>query len=310
VEALAIGASEIAQVLGISPFGDACQVWNRKKGLIQVEQTEPMFWGTMLEPVVAKVFGMKMGMEVEWFNRRIYSDLRAWQYSSPDAFIQGEPRMLLECKTAGLHMASEWDREAENEDGIPEYYWVQVEWQMSTTQLKTAYVAVLIGGNDFRVYRIEHNPELEEWLLEEGYDFFRKYLLADVEPPIGASRRSRDFLRQRFPRPKTKSRPATPEEMALVGEYAVLRAELKEREIRREELENRLQLAIGDAEGLKWGQGELTWRKTRDREETDWQKLARQLLLALSEKDAAQSIAEYTHVVEGYRRMLLKGKAA
>jgi len=55
----------------------------------------------------------------------------------------------------------DWGLDAGDEDGMPDYYLAQVEWQLSVTGLKTAYIAVLIAGNDFRIYKIHHDPVLE-----------------------------------------------------------------------------------------------------------------------------------------------------
>ena len=309
VRATGVGASEIAAILGISPFADRWQVWAKKKGIIENETTERMYWGTKLEPVIAQVFSERTQLPVEWSNQRIYSKSREWQYSSPDALILTEPRAVLECKTAGLDQAGEWDRDAEDEDGVPEHYWAQVEWQMSTLELDTAYIAVLIAGNDFRYYKIRHDPEFEEMLLEEGYDFWRKHLLGDAEPPIGGSKRARDYLKRRFPREKEKLRAATLDEIVLLDEYARLRGEMEERQDCYDKLENQLKLAIGESEGLTWARGKLTWKKTKDREETDWRKLAESQLAGCSKEERAALIHPYTHPIAGYRRIDFRGAA-
>lgn len=309
IRASGIGASEIAAIVGISPFADRWQIWARKKGLIETQQTDEMFWGKQLEPVIARVFSERMGLPVEWCDRQIFSTKRAWQYASPDAFViiaPCGPKHLLECKTAGLHQSGEWDRDAGNEDGVPDYYVAQVEWQMSTLEIETAYIAVLIAGNDFRVYRINHDPVLEEILVDEGDRFWRHHILADREPPIGASRRAHDYLQRRYPREREKLRPATLEEIALLNEYAQVRAQFEACKSRRDELENQLKNAIGEAEGLTYSRGKFTWKRTKDHVETDWEELAKSQLVGLSEDQKAAFIEEYTHTVPGSRRIYFR----
>ena len=49
-------------------------------------------------------------------------------------------------------------------DEIPDYYMTQVQHYLAVTGVKTADVAVLIGGNDFRIYTIEADEELQSFV--------------------------------------------------------------------------------------------------------------------------------------------------
>ena len=307
-----IGASEIAAILGISPFADRWTIYARKHKLIEPEeQSEEMFWGTMLEPVIAQVFSMRMDLPIEWFNKRVYSKTRPWQYASPDALILTTPKQqVLECKTAGLHSSGEWDRDASDEDGVPDYYAAQVQWQLSTLELEVGYIAVLIAGNDFRVYRIEHDPVLEDILLEEGEEFWRKHIMTKVEPPIGGSERARKYLRKKFPREREKLRPATLDETEWLNQYAELRRLLDQGEDRRKELENQITQAIADHEGLEWQGGKFTWKRTKDRHFVDWRALAEPFMRGFSEDEKKEFIRQYTRTEDGYRRIHFREETA
>lgn len=312
IRANGVSATMISPIAGISPWGDRWTAYAHAKGLIAPEeQTEEMFWGTRLQRVIAQVFCERMELPIEWSDQRVYSKTRPWQCASPDAFILTQPkRQVLECKTAGLHQSHEWDREATNEDGVPDYYVAQVEWQLSTCELEVAYVAVLIAGNDFRIYRIEHDPVLEEILLEEGERFWREHLMSNVPPPIGGSQRARQYLGQRYPRHREKLRPATLDEIAWLDEYAVLRAQSDVIESRRDELENQLKQAIGEAEGLSWSRGKLTWKKSKDHAAVNWEELAENQLVGYSKEEKAALVAQYTETVHGSRRLYFRPEEA
>jgi putative phage-type endonuclease len=311
VQTTGIGASEIAAVAGISDWEGPWEVYARKKELIDgPEQTEEMFWGKTFEPVIAGVFSARMDLPIAWHDKRVYSPTRPWQYASPDAFILTEPkRQILEIKTAGQYRAGEWDREAGNEDGVPEYYVAQVAWQMSVCELDLAYIAVLIGGNDFRVYKIARDPVLEEILIEEGETFWRQYLLPGVEPPLSGSRQARDYLRKRYPREREKLRPATVAETEMLAEYASVRSQLALLEERKGVLENQLTRAIGDHEGLAWERGKMTWKKARDSAKTNWEELAKEQLVGFAPDEQEGLIQQHTHVVAGSRRINFREEA-
>lgn len=307
IETMGIGASEIAAVAGLSPHDGPWEIYARKRGLIErPDETEEMRWGKALEGVIAGVFSVRMGLPIKWSDERIWSKKYSWQYASPDAFILEPERQILEIKTAGQYRAGEWDRDLANEDGVPEYYVVQVAWQMSVCDLPSAYIAVLIGGNDFRVYRIERDPVLEEILVEEGQTFCEKYLIPGIEPPISGSRQARAYIREHFPREREKLRPATVAETEMLEEYATLRSQLALLMERKSTLENRLTRAIGDHEGLEWAGGKLTWKKARDSSETNWEELAKSQLEGYAADARADLIEEYTHVVHGFRRIYFR----
>lgn len=306
-----IGASEIAAILGLSPFLGPLDVYGIKKGRIKMKPSAEKEWGKILQPVVAEQFAKRMGVRVEFWDKPIYSSERAWQRASPDYFVldqhpQPERKAVLECKTAGLYQAKSWDRNATNEDGVPEDYVAQVQWQMTVTGMKLAFIAVLIGGSDFRIYRIEHDPVLEEILNEEGERFVFQHLYANVEPPLEGARHVREYLQARFPRDREKLRPAKPEEAAWLEEYTALRGELEVLESRKDQLESQIKLAIGDAEGLNWPRGKFTWKRARDGSEINWEALARDQIEGYTEQQKKDLIEQHTRVVHGSRRIHLR----
>jgi predicted phage-related endonuclease len=266
-----------------------------------------------LQQPIAQVFSRRMHLPIQWWDQRIYHPERAWQYASPDALILTQPQEILEVKTCSLRYAGDWDRpegEFGDEDQIPDYYWVQVEWQMSVMQLETAWIAVLIAGNDFRVYKIHHDPVLEEILLEQGEKCWRENLMSDVMPQISASQAARNYIRQKHPREKQPVRLATREEIQLLDEYGRARQEFAKTKNRKEGLENQLCQAIGDAEGLSWSGGRMTWKRSRDHFETNWEELAKHQLVGYADDERQALIQQFTHPEPGTRRIYFKEEYA
>lgn len=66
-------------------------------------------------------------------------------------------------------------------DEIPDYYMTQVQHYLAVTGVKTADVAVLIGGNDFRIYTVEADEELQALLIERESEFWA--LVESRTPP-------------------------------------------------------------------------------------------------------------------------------
>lgn len=178
-----IGGSDAAAALGISPWASPCDLW--------LEKTSPhaaplldnrfMYWGRLLEPLLIEEYSRRTGFEVEPL-RGIRSNKYRWMLGNLDGRIKGEPR-LLEIKTAGS--ATGWGEPGSDE--IPLHYGVQVHHYLTLTGFEVADVGVLIGGNDFRLYRVERDKLVSEELIEEEHAFWR--LVETREPPEPANLR-------------------------------------------------------------------------------------------------------------------------
>lgn len=86
---------------------------------------------------------------------------------------------LLEMKTA--HSADGWGEP--NTADIPVYYRAQVQWQMLVTGVGKAFVALLIGGSDYREYVVERDEKDIAVMVEAGRRFMAR-LAAGDPPPI------------------------------------------------------------------------------------------------------------------------------
>ena len=78
--------------------------------------------------------------------------------------------------------ASEWGEEGT--DQIPETYLGQVSYYASLTGVKRVDIAVLIGGQDFRIYTYTSRPELEHDLKRVAKKFWTKHVLAKKPPKL------------------------------------------------------------------------------------------------------------------------------
>ncbi|MER6876538.1 lambda-exonuclease family protein, partial [Amycolatopsis sp. NPDC000673] len=177
----ALGGSEVAAVLGLSPWESRFSLWHRKKGYAaQAEDTEVMRWGRWLEEPIARAFAE---LHPEYRVRRTgtwASRARPWQIATPDRLLSSlTERALLEVKTA--HSADEWGEPGTDE--VPIYYRTQALWQLDTLRLSRAHIAVLISGADYREYAVDWNIS-EVSVLREAAREFLDTLERDQRPDI------------------------------------------------------------------------------------------------------------------------------
>ena len=180
-----IGGSDIAAIIGISPWRTPRDIYLDKKGLVeQQEETDAMYWGTTLEDIVAKEYAKRTGRKIQRCNQQLQHpdypflianiDRAVYDENGKKPVVKGRlvTSRILECKTASQYAAQEWGESGSNQ--VPEYYKAQVLWYMGITGARVCDVAVLIGNRDFRMYTVERDEAVISYLFQEGITFWRE----------------------------------------------------------------------------------------------------------------------------------------
>lgn len=191
-----IGGSEIASILGINNFKSRYILWMEKAGIIPRNQDDnPLFeWGHRLEPVIIEKFAeahpeYRVLPGGSWRN----SD-RPFQLANPDGRLlnleTGEFE-ILEIKTSMT--GAGW---GPGPNDIPAKYVAQVRWYLDTFGFTDAWIVVLIGGFEYREYRIFADPAKTIEMRDSAAAFV--YSLGTGEaPPIDGGEDTYAYLRER-----------------------------------------------------------------------------------------------------------------
>lgn len=152
-----IGGSEIAAVLGLSPWESYFSLWHRKAGnLGNVEDTELMLWGRLQEEPIARRFAIR---HPELTVRRCGTYVnreRDYQLVTPDRVLfarDGSEWEPLEIKNA--YSDEEWGPDGSDE--VPIYYRCQVQWQLDAFSRPRCRMAVYFGGDEYREFLIPYD---------------------------------------------------------------------------------------------------------------------------------------------------------
>lgn len=199
-----IGASEVAAVLGISPYESPFSLWWRKFMGWDIEATPEMRTGTYLEPTIADWYAQYHAAPAELVVRTggLYAHPdRAWQLATPDRLLHAwghcgsiaelhDDLECLKCIAKGLNLfavleckwvAYSWDGwGAEGGPDIPVHYRAQVQWQMDVMGVGSAAVCAL-GPGGFRVYNLLRDDKDITVMREAGQRFMTSLL--EGEPP-------------------------------------------------------------------------------------------------------------------------------
>ena len=306
-----IGGSDIAAIIGISPWRTPRDIYLDKKGLVeQQEKTEAMYWGTTLEDIVAKEYANRTGRKIQRCNHQFQHPDYPFLIANIDRVVYDEngkkpvvkgnlvTSRILECKTASQYAAQDWGEYGTDE--IPEYYKSQVQWYMGITGARDCNVAVLIGNRDFRIYTVERDEDVIQYLFREGITFWREYIEKDIMPP---ARTLEDVERVCHGEAK-KRKLADDLTIEAVNRYADLDKQAKDIKTEQEQLKIKICDAIGDAVELAAPDGVklCTWSAAKPTAKTDWKAVAEEI-----GADAA-TIAKHTTETMTVRRFTLATK--
>lgn len=255
-----IGSSDVAPILGLSPWKSALSVYLDKIGESLADDISPaMEWGIRKEPVIAAAIIDKYGWELSKPTTMTHRNF-GFLLASPDRMTdKGE---VIEIKTA---RTDEGWGEVETAD-VPEHYWLQVQHQLEVADADTCWVFVLIGSSDFRRYRVQRDAGYLPAVIEPLAEFWESVQSRTPMEPDWASPLALRSVEQ-LHKHRTGERAILPVEAArLASEYERLGEEAKALEEQRGTVKARLIHAMGGAEFGMLPDGRSIVRRSVERE--------------------------------------------
>lgn len=278
-----IGGSEAATALGLNPYQRPIELWQRKRAELAgqpdpfpVEVNEPIRWGILLEQPIRQAYCDRFGVEVATPTASMFHPEHPWRRATPDGFVIDRAPVAriahgVEIKTASHRLAHVWGPDGTDE--VPEHYAIQCHWSMHVLDVHRWDLAALIGGADFRCYRIERDRELEATMVERVAEFWERNVLGGVEPDDDGSNAFRSYLIGKW-RPEPVTIKATPEVESVVARIAYHRGARAGAAKALRQLEGELRAAMGPAEALDSTHGVIWSRERAGRRLIDWKAIA------------------------------------
>lgn len=288
-----IGGSDAAALFGLSPWATPIKVYNDKLGIGEdTPATERMEMGNRLEPVIADLYAEKTGRTLIYDPSLKRHPVHTFMIAHVDRFIEGNGKGL-EIKTADGRFANQWG-EAGSDD-IPPYYNIQCQHYMSVCELVAMDLAVLIGGNEFRIYNIPRSDRIIQALIEKEGQFWNEHVVPQVPPEIDGSDASRQYIETAY-QDKGTQLLADADTIELARQMYMAREAFAEAEETKKALENKVKAAMGDNSVFIGPGFKISFKQIKDSEKVDYKQLIADLNLDPG------TLAKYTTVVPGYRR--------
>jgi putative phage-type endonuclease len=261
-----IGGSDAAAAVGLNPYMSPLELWLSKTGRDASlpkpdsdDTTEPVYWGTLLEPIVAASYTKQTGNKVRRVNAVLQHPTIPFMLANVDREVVGNRDVqLLECKTAGEFGARLW------RDGVPEYVQLQVLHQLAVTGKQAADVAVLLCGQKLEVHRVVRNDALIARLIELEAAFWQ-FVETDTPPPADGSDSADRALRCLYPGAGgtvdfTDDRKLS----ATFADLVAVRAEIETRQQVEAQLKQAIAQAMGEADRAQFETGSVSYKRSKD----------------------------------------------
>lgn len=244
-----IGASDVAAILGLSPWGSAWSVWVDKTGLatskVDDEMAERFEFGHAAEDMLLAYFERRTHERIDHAQLECVGP-ESWMRATPDGVVLGDGGTARRVVDAKTDPSRPWDE-------IPVYYQCQGQWQMAVTGAEVATFVVLhmaFGRPLVRLYDLERDDAEIALLIARCRTFWFDHVLTGDPPPVDGSQHTTDAISQAYADAATEDVVASDEDRYAVARINELKAQIAEWEKVKAEHENALRVSLGGATRL------------------------------------------------------------
>lgn len=291
-----IGGSDIGCILGFSSYKSPLDIFlDKTTDIIDDTVSEAAYWGIMFEDLVAKEYSTRTGNKIKKSTKLIRHPKYNFLAANIDRWVIREDgtRHVLECKTASFTRNKMWGEEGT--DQIPEQYLCQVAYYAAICGVDSVDVAVLIGGQGFRMYRYVKNEEFENKLISAAVAFWNNHVLKGIPPEASVA----SDISKLHSRSNGLAVEANAEITSQIEELKELKRQEKQITAAKADIEIKIKSCLGEYESLVGQDGTLlaTWKNNKPRLVFDTKKLQE------SDNSLYQ---QYLTEREGNRTLLIK----
>lgn len=222
-----IGGSDAAAALGVSKWKSKRQLYMEKMGEYDpvIRNSEAIYWGKTLEAPIAQRFAeLNPDVEIRPVQAILVHPEIDYMFANIDReIVCPTGNGVLEIKTANARQDKYW----EGED-VPADYIYQVQHYLAVTGYKFAWIACLLGGQQYIQRYIERDEALID-MIYKGEAEFWEYVMTQTPPEWDGSEASEAFMKKLAPEPEKGKQIVLPDEMlAVAREYEDLKKRHKE----------------------------------------------------------------------------------
>jgi len=272
--ALYLGGSDIAAIVGASPYKTALDLWAERTGRVPPfagnAKTE---LGDHLERPLVELYARRCGVRELVYPGTLTHPTLEHIGATPDAVADSV--RTVQVKVVGVPQARRWGEPEDGANGIPLEVLCQVSFEAALARVcgvapgDRADVVAQIG-TDLRVYPIAIDPGFGDDLIAIADAWWREHVIGGAMPHVEDGSTSIETLRVLDPRIQV----APDDVIALAKEYVAHRADESEAKRHKKAIAAQLCEYIGDRLGFvsPTQDVKVTWDERASG--TDWKRLA------------------------------------
>ena len=256
---LGIGGSEAGSVIGLNPYKGAYTLWAEKTGKIpEFEGNLITEVGSYLEEFVAQLFTRETGKKVRRKNRILVNDQYPFAFADVDRMVVGE-KALLEIKTTNSFPVM---KKIKNKE-YPEQWYCQMTHYLAVSGLEKAYLAVLIGCRDFKIFELERDEAEISTLMFEEEEFWH-LVQTNTPPPADGLESTSKTITALYPESNSDNVNLYNYQTEL-ARYMELSEQIKALEQAKEETANKVKAFLGEAGRGESDRYRVSWTSSERR---------------------------------------------
>ena len=232
-----IGGSDVASILGVSPYRTALEVYHDKTipELELDEPTEDMQRGVRVEKYILQEYSERSEVQLNTNIPTIVDNQYPFMRANIDAKVVGQ-NVVIEAKSTKAPISS-W------ESGIPEYYKAQVAYYAMLTDANFVEVPVLFSGWKYACFTYWRDEAYETSIKEAVIHFWQNHIVKNIPPKPT----SPEELMTAYPRLEEKTIEADNDIREKVYQLQEAQAQRKKLEEQETQLKTQIQGFMGDA---------------------------------------------------------------
>lgn len=258
-----LGASDIAGVLGLSPWASPWSIWATKVGLVEdAADSEAMEFGRMAEPMLAAYFTDRTGLVVTGQQTRCEHPERPWMRCTVDGFVFDGPSRIIDRSVPPLGVVEFKSTSEPPWDEVPLHYQCQATWTLLVTGMERLWFGVIhlaFGRPRFRVYEFTLNPTDADTIQRKAAEFWA-LVEAGTPPPVDGSEATTDALQAAWGETTDDELELDEDGLSLLANLTVCRRALKDYEAKRSAYENAIRERLGEHESGTVDGWKVTWK--------------------------------------------------
>lgn len=178
---IGIGGSDIGAIIGVNKWKSPIDIYIDKTEEKKEEEFNRFaYFGQKLEKFVFEEFQSRH-KNMNCYTVP-YTIQRGVCVANVDGMIYDKDKDrygVLELKTTSTYNKDEWTG-----DTVPQSYYAQVQHYLFVTGLSFAYIACLVGGNDYKEFYIERSLEDIDFIQEKATDFWKNHIEKRIPPVL------------------------------------------------------------------------------------------------------------------------------